>query len=135
MQKTVIIIRGASGSGKTTFANQVVAEPKVVCTADDWFEEEYGYYNWNVKDIGKAHAWCRDKFLDALDDINIDNVVVCNTNTKRKDFKFYEDTAKERGIPVHFVVMENRHEGENVHGVPDETVMRQKEQIIQSLTL
>jgi ATP-dependent phosphoenolpyruvate carboxykinase len=134
MKKSVIIIRGVSGSGKSTFSN-LIADPKVICTADDWYYETYGFYNWNVKDIPKAHGWCKDKFLKALDDDSIENIVIANTNTKTKDFEFYASTARSRGIPVHFIVMENRHGGKNTHNVPEETLIRQKESIIESLKL
>lgn len=131
--KTVIIIRGTSGAGKSSFA-QLIAEPKIVCTADDFFEQD-GKYNFDATQLGKAHLTCQMKFLAALDDPNVENIVIANTNTKPSDYKFYVDAAAERNVRVVFVVLEKRHTNENIHSVPSVAIERQYNNLMSDLKL
>lgn len=133
MEKTVIIIRGISGSGKSTFA-KLISEPKVVCTADDFFEKD-GQYNFDPTKLGVAHGQCMLKFERALNNPEVENIVVANTNTKPSDYKFYVERASEFEIPVFFVVLEKRHSTENVHGVGEETLKRQLDNLNKDIKL
>ena len=47
-----------------------------------------------------------------------EKVAVSNTFTQEWEMKPYYDMAKTYGYTVFSVVVENRHGGENVHGVP-----------------
>jgi uridine kinase len=131
--KTVIIVRGISGSGKSTFAN-IVAEPKVVCTADDYFEQN-GQYNFDPSKLGEAHKQSMNKFDQALVNPNIKNIVVANTNVKPRDYKYYADKANQAGVRVIYVVLEKRHDNENVHSVPSEVLQRQHDSLKNDLKL
>ena len=133
VDKTVIIVRGVSGAGKSTFAN-IVAEPKVVCTADDYFEQGGGY-NFDPTKLGHAHKQSMDKFDKALVDPNVANIVVANTNTKPRDYKHYVDMANKAGVKVIYVVLEKRHDNPNVHNVPDEALQRQHDALKNDLKL
>lgn len=131
--KTVIVVRGISGSGKTTFAN-IVAEPKVVCTADDYFEKN-GKYDFDPTKLGEAHKQCQNKFDAALQDPRVKNIVVANTNVKPSDYNYYADKAKKAGAQVMFVVLEKRHDNPNVHSVPDLVLQRQHDSLKNDLKL
>ncbi len=131
--KTVIIVRGVSGVGKTTFAN-IVAEPKVVCTADDYFQQGDNY-NFDPTKLGEAHKQSMSRFDKALADPSIANIVVANTNTKPSDYKYYTDKANEAGIKVIYVVLEKRHDNPNVHSVPDFVLQRQHDSLKNDLKL
>lgn len=131
--KNVIVLRGTSGSGKSTFAN-LIAEPKVICCADDYFEKD-GSYNFDASKLGYAHAACRTKFDDALFDPSIENIVVANTNTKPADFKYYVDAAETYGARITSVVLEKRHDSSNVHAVPTVALDRQHENLKNSIKL
>ena len=50
------------------------------------------------------------------------NIVVSNTFTQDWEMKFYRNIAKRYGYKVHTIVVENRHGGMNVHGVPADKV-------------
>ena len=134
MQKTLIILRGVSGAGKSTFCD-LIQGPKVVCCADDFFVDDKGNYNWNGALIGRAHESCRHKFDWALKDDVVDNIIIANTNTKPSDWKYYEDKAREAGLRVIFIVLENRCGSVNIHNVPEETLKRQADTIRQNLKL
>lgn len=135
MKKEVIILRSVSGAGKSTFANLLARayDKPVICEADQFFVNEDGEYNFDVAKLGDAHAWCRQTFVNALQNSNVDGIVVANTNTSEKEFRFYESTAKELNIPVFFVVLENRHGNKDIHGVPLETLERQENKLKESL--
>jgi hypothetical protein len=47
-------------------------------------------------------------------------IVVSNTFTQDWEMKFYRSIAKRYGYKVHTIIVENRHNGVNVHGVPQD---------------
>ena len=49
-------------------------------------------------------------------------IVVANTFTEEWEMEKYFEIAERYKYRVHTLVVENRHGGENVHGVPDEKV-------------
>jgi hypothetical protein len=132
--KKVILIRAVSGAGKSTFA-EMLAPDSCICCADDFFTDEQGNYNFDASKLGQAHKACRDKYLKLVDHPYVDLIVVSNTNTKESDYKFYLDEAEKRGIMVFSLVLENRHGGKNIHGLPDHVLERQEQNIKNSLKL
>lgn len=130
----LVILRGSSGCGKSSVARLFGGEVSV-CTADDYFYDELGKYNFNPDHLSIAHKQCQEKFVYALDNPDFDTIVIANTNTKEKDFKFYIDEAEKRGIMVFSLVVEKRHTGVNSHGTPDHVIDRHVENIKNSLKL
>ncbi|MEG1581928.1 MAG: hypothetical protein RR334_02065, partial [Clostridia bacterium] len=67
--KKIIIIRGISGSGKTTFAIKLKSlfaergEDCEICEADDYFTGTDGQYNFNPNLLSQAHNACYSKFV------------------------------------------------------------------------
>lgn len=132
--KRIIILRSASGAGKSTVAN-LFGGNSVVCCADDFFTDKDGNYNFDPDFLGNAHGMCKNKFLEALEDSMVDTIIVANTNTKPSDFQFYIDEAEKRGNMVFSLVVEKRHNGENLHGVSSHVIERHAENIKNSLKL
>lgn len=132
--KYVIILRGVSGSGKSTAASLFSGNVKVCC-ADDFFTSEEGDYRFEPSRLSEAHEYCRAVFMAALQDHNIDTVVVANTNTRESEFSFYAEKAKEFGAKVFYFVVENRHGNTDIHNVPIDAKSRQANNIINSLKL
>jgi predicted kinase len=56
------------------------------------------------------------------DQVSADKIVVSNTFTQEWEMKAYYDLAKEYGYVVYSLIVENRHDGENIHGVPVEVL-------------
>lgn len=127
-----MILKGCSGSGKSTFCN--LFPDAAVCCADDYFTDKDGNYNWYSAGLSKAHGYCWNKFVDALTLTDRD-IIIANVNAKEQDWKRYVDTAKAVGFIVTFIVLENRHDGKNVHNVPLETLQRQEKTIRENLKL
>lgn len=111
------IIRGVSGSGKSTFAQSLGCK---VVSADDYFGPEYAFNAAKLKD---AHEWCFNEFTKRL---NGNKIAVANTFTREWEFAKYKREAENKGYTVFVVVVENRHGGVNTHGVPEEALQAQE---------
>lgn len=124
MDKVLILLRGLPGSGKTSFAN-LIWSSFVICEADQFFYDETGNYNFDATKLGQAHKACQEKVETFMQD-NQNNhqfypeIVVSNTSTTEKELQPYLDLALKYGYTVVSLIVENRHGGQNVHGVPDE---------------
>ena len=146
-----MLIRGVSGSGKTQFAefihtlarnmhdhyyNDVEA---TIVSADDFFTDKDGEYNFNPKNLSLAHGWCQNIVENAMQtefwgedggyvDVRVLNlIIVHNTFTKEWEMEPYFDMAKEYEYEITTLIMENRHESKSIHDVPDNIIKGQKE--------
>jgi len=134
--KTLYCLRGLPGSGKSTLARTLVHSGSI-CEADQFFiNQETGEYKFNPDEIKIAHQWCKDEVEDRMKR-NQENpqyhptIVVSNTFTQEWEMDAYFKLAEKYGYKVFSMIVENRHGGKNIHGVPDEKVevMRNRFQI------
>jgi uridine kinase len=133
---TVIVLRGVSGSGKTTFAKLLASQwGYFVASADDYFTDIDGNYNFDASKLGDAHAFCRKNFQIALNNPLCRGVIVANTNTKESEFSFYENAAKEADAQFFSLIVENRHGNTDVHNVPSFAKENQAKNIMNSIKL
>jgi predicted kinase len=135
---TCIILRGVSGSGKTTIAEylEFIATDNlecVICTADDFFYKD-GEYLFDASKLGQAHEYCKEKAEAAMKE-NVGLVIIANTNTSEWEYKPYVQIAEENGYNIVSLVIENLHGNKNVHGVPDEVLEKQKNKLKNSIKL
>jgi predicted kinase len=135
MDGILFLVRGLPGSGKTTFANHIWNE-YAVCEADKFFYDKEGNYNFDGSKIKEAHAWCRNEVETRMKDHQINQqyypeIVVSNTFTQEWEMKDYYELAEKYGYKVVSLIIENRHNGKNVHGVPDDKleIMRNRFEI------
>jgi predicted kinase len=133
MKRTLIILKGIGSSGKSTFA-KLISKSKICC-ADDYFEGVNGNYNFDASKLSEAHAHCRQQFDDALNDKNIENIVICNTNCKESDYAYYVRVAQEQDLMITYVVLEKRHDNANHHNLPEFVLERQHTNLINNLKL
>jgi predicted kinase len=133
MEKVLYIVRGIPGSGKSTFAKMLVGEDFLVCEADKYFiDKETGEYNFDFTKIKDAHKFCQDTVETYMKDSLVNDqfyreIAVSNTFTQEWEMKPYFELAKTYGYKVFSIVVENRHEGTNQHGVPDEVLTKMRE--------
>lgn len=131
-EKVLYIVRGLPGSGKSTFATELVGAPYLVCEADQYFIDKVtGAYNFDKDKIGAAHGYCKNKVETYMKDSLANDqfyrkIAVSNTFTQEWEMQPYFDLARKYGYKVFSVIVENRHGGSNVHSVPAETLDKMK---------
>ena len=117
--KDLILLRGLPGSGKSTLAESITDVKTHIFSADMFFEDENGQYNFDLSKLREAHQWCKDG-VEGRMKWDKSPIVVANTFTQEWEMKGYFDLAEKYGYKVHSIIVENRHGGTNVHGVPDD---------------
>lgn len=118
--KTLFIVRGLPGSGKSTFA-EMLAEKMVNWFEADMFFEHAGEYKFEPKRLPAAHGWCQLKVETAMQE-GFETVVVSNTFTRESELAPYVELATKYGYKVVSTIVENRHGGCSVHDVPLHTM-------------
>ena len=123
-----LIMRGISGSGKSTYIRKNCPPDAVICSADDYFTAVLGEgksYAFDASKLGDAHKWCMQKFLNATthrDPIGRASfVVINNTNIAFWEFAGYVQVAQAMGYEVEIVKMDTPPHiaaERNLHGVP-----------------
>jgi predicted kinase len=124
MNGILFLVRGLPGSGKSTFATHIWNE-YAVCEADKFFYDKEGNYNFDPSKIKDAHAWCKNEVETRMKDHQLNpqyypEIAVSNTFTQEWEMKDYYDLAEKYGYKVVSLIVENRHGGKNVHGVPED---------------
>ena len=133
MRKVLYILRGVPGCGKSTAAKAIAGLTGVVCCADDYFIYG-GVYKFDASQLGAAHNACKTKCEDNMK-VGTEEIIIANTNTTEKEFNTYKKMGIKYGYIAIFLVVENRHDGVNVHGVPEEALGRMEDKIKSSLKL
>ena len=102
--RNLILVRGISGAGKTTLAEVLATKPfecfliepgdddYPVLSADDYFIDSEGNYNWVGDQLHKAHAWCLSETESFMIDGEL-KIFVANTFAPERDLRAYYDIA------------------------------------------
>ena len=130
--KTLILLRGLPGSGKSTTAKLLGAGGAGYAhfEADMYFMED-GEYKFDPAKIKDAHNWCQNSVEQAML-LNYtaghnDTIIVSNTFTQEWEMEPYYKLAESWGYRVYSIIVENRHGGVNVHGVPEDKLQAMKD--------
>jgi predicted kinase len=118
--KTLTLVRGLPGAGKSTFAKLLGG---IHIEADHYFMKD-GEYKFDASKLKQAHEHCRTSTEGWM--MEGYNIVVSNTFTQEWEMYAYYELAEKYGYRVHSVIVENRHDGINVHGCPVEKVKEMK---------
>lgn len=116
--KTLYIIRGLPGSGKSSLARSLCGQN--FHEADQYFMDG-GVYKFDPTKLKEAHDWCLDQVRKDLE-FGLQRVGVSNTFTQAWEMAPYRALAQELGYSVFVVACENNFG--NVHGVPEEAIER-----------
>ena len=81
-------------------------------------------YKFDATKLHRNHQKCFNDFLDALNDRNVDVVIVANTFTRKWEYVNYADAAKDSGFEVTMLIANGNYQ--NVHNVPDDVVQKMK---------
>lgn len=121
-QQSLTLVRGVQGAGKTSFGLWLIEgkDKTVLLAADHFFTDAKGKYHFDAKKLGWAHKRCQEECQAYLEAGY--SVIVTNTMSKESEIKPYLDLAAKLGVRVYSVIMEKRHDGTNIHGVPETKV-------------
>lgn len=122
MKKELFLLRGLPGSGKSTLAETLGGYH---LEADMFFTNDDGEYNFDPQQLPTAHKWCKTMVQELMDE-GVERIVVSNTSTQLWEMEPYMNMAEENGYTVFSLIVENRHGGNNIHGVPSEAIDRMK---------
>lgn len=128
MLRNLYLLRGLPGSGKSTLA-RFVGDAFVEA---DMFFLKNGKYEFDGSKIRDAHSWCQSTVREWMQ-MNADTygleyseIAVSNTFTQEWEMEAYYNLAKEFNYKVFSMIVENRHDGVNSHGVPEDKLEAMK---------
>lgn len=113
--KTLYIIRGLPGAGKSTIGAALCGDIGVV-SADDYFIGDNYEYHFNKNKLNEAHEYCYNTIKGCMCN-DITPIAVANTFTKLDYMRRYYDLAAEHGYNVIELTVKSGFK--SVHGVPD----------------
>ena len=122
----VFIMRGIPMSGKTTWVTRQLKDlhhsAYEVCSADHFYIDAQGAYNFKPENIGQAHDQCLNDFIDAIADRTTESVFVDNTNLSAWEIAPYYRLAEFHKHKVEIIrtccTFEAAMKRPNIHGVP-----------------
>ncbi|KAL5005692.1 hypothetical protein ScPMuIL_016850 [Solemya velum] len=131
--KTMFIMRGVPGSGKSTIVRDLVKKypDAVVCSADHYMHSENdNEYKFDANNLREVHEKCQQKAQSSCE-IYCPVIVIDNTNIRRWEMKKYLELARSYNYIVIMVVPRtdwkmdpNECARRNVHDVPAEIIQR-----------
>ena len=130
MNGVLFLVRGLPGSGKTSFATAIWND-YAVCEADKFFYDKEGNYNFDPTKLKEAHTWCKNEVESKMIEHQNNQqyypeIAVSNTFTQEWEMEDYFKLAEKYGYKVVSLIIENRHGGQNVHGVPEDKLQIMK---------
>lgn len=144
--RKVVVLSGVSGSGKSTYIREVLGltyekvggeGSKVVVSADDYFTDSLGVYNFDPTKLSDAHGECFYNFIAHMRH-GEELVVVDNTNTTVMELSPYILGAQAWKYEVEVVTLMCESEDDvkvcaarNSHGVPFGGVMAQHKRLLE----
>jgi predicted kinase len=132
--KSLFLLRGLPGAGKSTLAKEIGGAHFEA----DMFFMENGEYKFDVTKLKDAHNWCQNQVnvamtLNHTTGAN-EKIIVSNTFTQEWEMEAYYKLAETWGYTVFSLIVENRHNGENSHGVPDDKLLLMEQRFEVQLT-
>ena len=131
--KNLILVRGVSGSGKSTFAEEFLFPISLLISTDDFFVVD-GEYQFKPELLPENHLKCLKSVESEMNHPQQDtcpiiyyNIVVHNTFTQDWEIKPYKELANKYGYNLYTIIVENRHKSSSIHDVPDYVISKQRD--------
>jgi predicted kinase len=127
MIKTLLLVRGVPGAGKTSFIDLLkdngLGLDVNAYSADDWMVDKRGEYKFDSDKLKQVHDQCQAAVeWDMADGHNL--IAVHNTLSTESEIEPYTTLAKKYDYRVISIILERRHSGVNGHGVPRTTIIK-----------
>lgn len=126
--KRVIILRGVSGSGKTTYAFRLAQGNDNVIVSTDYFFMKSGKFVYEASKIQEAHSETLKNFIEVVTAGKHSTIFVDNTNTSVAELAPYAAIATAYGYSVKIItliVSPNVAAERSSHRVPIEVIRKQ----------
>ena len=124
--KELFLLRGLPGSGKSTLAKSLDG---IHVEADQFFMVG-GEYKFDASKLREAHNSCLTRVKSYMyifsGNPKSERIIVSNTFTQEWEMEAYYKLAEQYGYKVFSIIVENRHEGVNQHGVPADKLEQMK---------
>ena len=124
MINTLYLIRGLPGSGKSTYAKNLlnsITSPTILLEAD-MYHYINNIYNFDPSRLADAHDWCRTNTNIFLN--NGHNVIVANTFVSHVEIDPYIEIANNLKIP--YKIFKCTGEFKSIHNVPEHIIENMK---------
>lgn len=131
-KKSLIIVRGLPGSGKSTIAHDLARTSGLrgysieICETDQFFMKD-GKYEFDASKLHRYHTKNQDACWNAMKN-DVDWVVVSNTSLTLSEVVPYIHSAVLSGYDVQVVTAKGNYE--SLHAVPLETIERMRRKTV-----
>lgn len=132
MTKTLVILRGLPGSGKTFTAKEMTrgVDSYAVLSGDHFFTGDDGVYRFDASRLGQAHAACQVNTHRSMV-LGVELIIVDNTNSRHWEYQIYLEMAQAFGYDVEIKTIGGRsfddirtYAKRCVHEVPEEAILK-----------
>ena len=115
---SLILLRGLPGSGKSTLAKELGENGKYpVCAIDDFFtDKNTGRYQFEFDKNHLAYKQCEEQVKNFMQK-GAEKIIADNTFTLEWEMEPYFKLAAQYNYRIHVLTVENRHGGQNIHGI------------------
>jgi len=99
-EKQLWVVRGPSGSGKSSLVKELIKEGGYVFSTDDyWKQNTEKKYIFDASKLGMAHEWNRQRAKRAMEE-GLTPIIIDNTNITKKEIFPYLEMGKKYGYKM-----------------------------------
>lgn len=128
--KYLFILRHVPGAGSSTLGS-IIAQQYYEA---DMYQYVNGEYKFDPVKVGYCHKRCQDDVELSMQN-GVLTIAISNTNTTERELVPYYDLAKKYGYTVFCLVVENRHNGKDIHSVPEYKLIEMEQKLRNSIKL
>lgn len=127
MIPSLIMLRGLPGAGKSTLAKLLAEDGRwPVYSVDEFFVDPQGNYQFDYTQNHLAYKQCLANTESAMKS-GIQKIFIDHTLTIDWELEQYFKLAQSLQYRVFVMTVENRHHGQNHHGIPESQLQKMAE--------